>query len=82
MLTGIIKEQRFHLGGKLANIILQMKIDDVDTEVQSSFCDALKEKISFIAKNGGTPQIIAHWRVKVLKYSPYYLQFPKTALPE
>lgn len=59
MLTGIIKEQRFHLGGKLANIILQMKIDDVDTEVQSSFCDALKEKISFIAKNGGTPQIIA-----------------------
>lgn len=41
------------------SIILQMKIDDVDTEVQSSFCDALKEKISFIAKNGGTPQIIA-----------------------
>lgn len=59
MLTGIIKEQRFHLGGKLANIILQMKLDDVDVEVQSSFCDALKDKISFIAKNGGTPQIIA-----------------------
>ena len=59
VLAGIIKEQRFHLGGKLANIILQMKLDDVDTETQCMFCEALKEKISFIAKNGGTPQIIA-----------------------
>lgn len=59
MLTGIIKEQRFHLGGKLANIILQMKLDDVPVGVQRAFCDALKEKISFITKNGGTPQIIA-----------------------
>lgn len=59
MLTGIIKDQRFHLGGKLANIILQMKLDDVPVGVQRAFCDALKEKISFITKNGGTPQIIA-----------------------
>lgn len=59
MLTEIIKEQRFHLGGTLASIILQMKVDDVPVEVQSAFCDALKEKVAFIAKNGGTPQIIA-----------------------
>ena len=59
MLTGIIKEQRFHLGGKLANIILQMKLENVDIETKSAFCDALKDKISFIVKNGGTPQIIA-----------------------
>lgn len=59
MLTGIIKEERFHIGRKLGNIILQMKLDDVDIETQKAFCDALKEKISFIVKNGGTPQIIA-----------------------
>lgn len=59
MLTGIIDEQRFHLGGKLANIILQMKLDNVEAETQRSFCDVLKAKISFIVKNGGTPQIIA-----------------------
>lgn len=58
-LAGIIKEQRFHLGRTLANIILQMKLDDVDTETQRMFCDVLKEKISYIVKNGGTPQIIA-----------------------
>lgn len=59
MLTGIIEEQRFHLGGKLANIILQMKLDDVDAETQRAFCEVLKSKISFIVENGGTPQIIA-----------------------
>lgn len=59
MLTGIINEQRFHLGGKLANIILQMKLNDIDMTTQNAFCDALKSKISFIVKNGGTPQIIA-----------------------
>lgn len=59
MLTEIIDEQRFHLGGKLANIILQMKLDNVKVETQRSFCDVLKAKISFIVKNGGTPQIIA-----------------------
>lgn len=59
MLTGIIEEQRFYLGGKLANIILQMKLDNVNIETQHSFCNVLKEKISFIVKNGGTPQIIA-----------------------
>lgn len=59
MLTGIIKEQRFHLGRKLASIILQMELDNVDTETQRIFCDVLKENISFIIKNGGTPQIIA-----------------------
>ena len=59
MLMGIIDEQRFHLGGKLADIILQIRLDDVDKEVQVAFCEALKAKISFIVKNGGTPQIIA-----------------------
>lgn len=58
MLTGIIKEQRFHLGGKLSNIILQMKLDNVDTETQNVFCTVLKEKLPFIVKNGGSPQII------------------------
>lgn len=59
MLTGIIKEKRFHLGGKLANIILQMNLDGVDIETQNAFCDALKEQISFIVQENGTPQIIA-----------------------
>lgn len=59
MLTGIIREERFHIGRKLGNIILQIKLDNVDIETQKAFCDALKEKISFIVKNGGTPQIIA-----------------------
>lgn len=59
MLTGIVDEQRFHLGGKLTNIILQMKLDNVDYETQFAFCEALQAKISFIVKNGGTPQIIA-----------------------
>lgn len=59
MLSGIIKEQRFHLGRKLSNIILQMKLDSVEIECQHEFCDILKDKLSFIIKNGGCPQIIA-----------------------
>lgn len=59
MLTGIIKEECFHLGRKLSNIILQLKLDGIEEEVQRDFCNALKEKISFIVENGGTPQIIA-----------------------
>ena len=59
MLIPIIDEQRFHLGGKLANIILQMNLDDVDIEIQRVFCKVLKAKISLIVENGGTPQIIA-----------------------
>ena len=59
MLTGIIREGRFHIGTKIGNIIMQMKLDDVDIQTQKIFCDALKEKISFIVKNGSTPQIIA-----------------------
>ena len=59
MLTGIIDERRFHIGTKLASIILQMQLDDVSVETQIKFCEALKDKIPFIVKNGGTPQIIA-----------------------
>lgn len=59
MLTGIIKEQRFHLGRKLSSIILQIKLDNVDIETQEEFRDALVEKIPFIVQNNGIPQIIA-----------------------
>lgn len=59
MLTGILRDQRFHLGGKLASVILQMEINNVDIETQTKFCNALKERLPFIVQNGGTPQIIA-----------------------
>lgn len=59
MLTGIIRDKRFHLGGKIASIILNIRLDDVDIDTQRMFCNALKENLSFIVKNGGTPQIIA-----------------------
>ena len=59
MLTGIIKEQRFHIGTKLADIILRLNLENVDVKLQEDFRDALSEQLSFIVQNNGTPQIIA-----------------------
>ncbi len=59
ILTEIIREKRFHLGRKLANILLCLRMDGVSNDVQIIFCNVLKEKLSFIVSNGGTPQFIA-----------------------
>lgn len=59
MLTEIIRGHKFHLGGKLANILLQLNLDGVSLEVQSELCKALEEKLTFIVSNGGQPQFIA-----------------------
>lgn len=59
MITCIIKEQRFHLGGKLSNIILCLKLEDVNSTLQTDLCGALMEQITFIVRNNGNPQLIA-----------------------
>lgn len=59
MIVGIIEEQRFQLGDKIAHILLQIKLDNVNVRIQKTLCNALKKRIPFIIKNGGTPQIIA-----------------------
>lgn len=59
MLTEIIREQHFHLGGKLANILLNLNIENVPYEAQVELCKALKDRLTFIVSNGGHPQFIA-----------------------
>lgn len=59
MLTEIIREQRFHMGGKLASILLNLNIEKVPHVVQTEFCKVLEERLKFIVSNGGHPQFIA-----------------------
>lgn len=59
IIIGIIKDQRFHLGRELSNIILHIKLNDIDINMQKDLYEALAEKLPVIVKNGGTPQIIA-----------------------
>lgn len=59
MLTEIIHEQHFHMGRKLANILLNLNIVSVPYSVQIEFCKVLKEKVEFIVSNDGNPQFIA-----------------------
>ena len=59
MLTNIISKQHFHLGSKLAQILLCLNISDVPQEAQVALCKALEEKAAYIVSNGGTPQFIA-----------------------
>ena len=59
MLTQIIREKNFHMGGKLANILLHLKIKSVPYMVQVEFCKVLEESVAFIVSNGGHPQFIA-----------------------
>lgn len=59
ILTDIIREQRFHLGGKLSDILMHLNIGNVPYETQITLCNALKEKVEFIVSNGGHPQFIA-----------------------
>ena len=59
MLTEIIREQHFHLGGKLANILLILNLENVPQTTQIEFCNALKDRLNFIVSNGGNPQFIA-----------------------
>ena len=59
MLTEIISEQHFHMGGKLANILLHLDIKDVPRVAQEEFCKVLEKNLTFIVSNGGHPQFIA-----------------------
>lgn len=59
ILTEIIREQHFHMGGKLANILLLLSLGDVPVELQKALCEALKDKLTYIVSNGGQPQFIA-----------------------
>lgn len=59
MLTEIIRERRFHLGGKLTNILLCVKLENVPVETQIAFCKSLEDQVAFIVSNGGYPQFIA-----------------------
>lgn len=58
-LTEIIREQHFHMGGKLANILLTLDLSDVSLELQKALCKALEEKLAYIISNGGQPQFIS-----------------------
>lgn len=59
ILTEIIREQQFHMGGKLANILLILNLADVPLESQKALCEALEEHLAYIVSNGGQPQFIA-----------------------
>lgn len=59
MLTEILREQHFHMGRKLANILLRLDVDSVPHEVQVDLCKALEERLPSIVSNGGDPQFIA-----------------------
>lgn len=59
MITGILKDKRYHLGGKISRILLELDVTSVDPELQVNLKDALIAQIAFIVKNNGTPQIIA-----------------------
>lgn len=58
-LTEIIREQHFHMGGKLANILLTLNLSDVPLELQKTLCKVLEEQLAYIVSNGGQPQFIA-----------------------
>lgn len=59
MLTNIISQQRFRMGGKLANILLCLNVGNAPRDTQIALCKALEEKLAFIVSNGGHPQFIA-----------------------
>ena len=59
ILIEIIREKHFHMGGKLANILLHLKIKSVPYMMQVEFCKVLEESVAFIVSNGGHPQFIA-----------------------
>lgn len=59
ILTEIIREQHFHMGDKLANILLLLNLGDVSVELQKALCKALEDKLTYIVSNGGQPQFIA-----------------------
>ena len=58
-ITKIISDKRFHLGIKLADILLNAKIKDVDLGNQINLKNVLVDRLPDIVKNGGTPQLIA-----------------------
>lgn len=59
MLIEIIREQHFHMGRKLTNILLNLNIESVPYSMQIELCKVLEERLTFIVSNGGNPQFIA-----------------------
>lgn len=59
MISGIIQDQRFHLGSTISRILLNLHLEDVDQTLQWELCEGLKKQLPLIVSNNGTPQIIA-----------------------
>ncbi len=58
-ICGILRDQRFHMGGRISNILMQINLEKVDVSLQIELRDALAERLTFIVSNGGSPQFIA-----------------------
>lgn len=58
-ICGILRDQRFHMGGRITNILMQIDLETVDVSLQTELRDALSERLTFIVSNGGSPQFIA-----------------------
>jgi len=58
-ICGILRDQRFHMGGRITNILIQIDLETVDVSLQTELRDALGERLTFIVSNGGSPQFIA-----------------------
>ena len=58
-ICGILRDQRFHMGGKISNVLMQMHLETVAVSLQKELRDALAERLTFIVSNGGAPQFIA-----------------------
>ena len=59
MLTDIIRERRFHIGRKLADIMLYLNLENVSYNLQLALCEAIKGSLNYIVSNGGHPHFIA-----------------------
>ncbi len=80
MIVPIIDDRRFHIGDNLSNILLQLKIKDVDTSLQEQLCSALEKQMSFIVENNGSPQIIAALENQNEKIFSVLAKLPKNGL--
>lgn len=59
MLTGIIREQNFHLGSTVANILTHLNVGSTPVDAQLELCEVLAANLTYIVSNGGHPQFIA-----------------------
>ena len=59
LLTEVIKKRHFHMGGKLASILMNLNIVNVPYSILTEFCKVLEVNLTYIVSNGGNPQFIA-----------------------